>query len=765
LPLTCRSLSKRQIIISAILIVFILIAGSWPSKAYYIRLAFGDPLVYLPYEAVWVGLTLFVPIDLVEVFDGVELEILPDNSHLLTYNGKSKTFTAKSTDSVVEGDTFFVSLTSLVTFLGLKMNWDAETATVYLTPTKPLIGVREIALSDIFNQSLTGLEEQAQVQAALSEQEVEELEAFLSIGQEYEDQDLLQEDQGLIDIIENGTEPEDLSVLQEYTIKAEKAHRVEAVWSQTEDGRERITIQASKDFIISTFLLTDPNRLVVDLNGLYSGHTESVTIDSDLVKLFRLQQNQEDVVRLVAELKEMVGYQVIPLGENVYQITLNYAMREMKADFNESGGTLSLDLPALAAFSHMRLSDPERIVIDINNTTLIPGETILPGGGPVHHVRISQHDPFTTRIVMEVDDDYQLLPVRKQDKLVFLGAQLLESIGYAQLPSGNLFIHLLGTNLPEPQVLYFSRSKGPVLVLDLPAVALSHQLANVEIPSGLGWSIRSAQHADKVRIVVDLRLAVDYTIYLLENNGLGVVLTLPDLTGRKIFVDPGHGGSIAPGAKGKKLEEKEINLATALYLKQLLKRSGAEVIFSREDDTYVSLADRLNISQNSGADIFLSIHANSATNTKATGIETWMHDRFRVSGSVTLAATMQKALVDMLGLIDRGIKQKSLAVLASADIPRVLLEIGFLSNEEEEEMLSQDWFRRLSAQGIFNGIVAYYNLTEKRIPSIDTAKIYTEVLSVLRNNELVYLPEKDKENSSLEVSNEYLVLNEEFFQE
>ena len=176
----------------------------------------------------------------------------------------------------------------------------------------------------------------------------------------------------------------------------------------------------------------------------------------------------------------------------------------------------------------------------------------------------------------------------------------------------------------------------------------------------------------------------------------------------KILIDAGHGGKDS-GAVNGGIYEKDIALDIALRLGGLLKGRGHEVVFSRNDDTFVSLNGRVALANSTCADIFISIHTNSAVNKDANGTEVLVFDKNERLGEV-----LHKHLSADLGLTDRGIKErKDLAVLNGTKMPAVLVETAFLSNEYEKELLMSASFRQRCAEAMLKGVEEYFKAEGK----------------------------------------------------
>lgn len=173
-----------------------------------------------------------------------------------------------------------------------------------------------------------------------------------------------------------------------------------------------------------------------------------------------------------------------------------------------------------------------------------------------------------------------------------------------------------------------------------------------------------------------------------------------------VVIDAGHGGS-DPGAQSVNSRwEKEVNLNIALKVKALLdKESQIDIQMTRTGDTYPSLQDRVDFAEKADADLFISIHANSAT-ASASGTETY----YTRSDSKKLAETIHKYLVKGTGLKDRGVKTASYFVTRETTMPAILLETGFLTNAADAAVLYSASKQQAIAEQIVIGIKEYLGI-------------------------------------------------------
>lgn len=181
-------------------------------------------------------------------------------------------------------------------------------------------------------------------------------------------------------------------------------------------------------------------------------------------------------------------------------------------------------------------------------------------------------------------------------------------------------------------------------------------------------------------------------------------------SGATVVIDAGHGGS-DPGSVGNGQQEKVINLQIAHKLAHKLETQlnnlGYNVVMTRSGDKYHSLSDRVAVANNSGADIFFSIHANSFPSSQVSGIETYHHSGS--SNGNRLASLVQEETIRSTGAFDRGIKSAEFLVLRETVMPATLIEVGFLSNPTEAELIADDGYQNKLVSGMVEGIQRYFN--------------------------------------------------------
>lgn len=298
-------------------------------------------------------------------------------------------------------------------------------------------------------------------------------------------------------------------------------------------------------------------------------------------------------------------------------------------------------------------------------------------------------------------------------------------------------------------------SSAPVRVsaqtADTPAPRLVVTIAGAELgnlPEKMMLDGKIAEQASfnrldnsSVQLVIDVPLALsraDYKVFTLAENKeanrpfrvvVDISRLMPKmkysfsagLRNKVIVLDPGHGGS-DPGAIGPGgTREKAVTLAVAMQVKSLLEASGAKVIMTRRTDVDVAginasdrdeLGARAAVGNQNKADVFVSIHANSFTNPLVNGVGTYYFPKSEYDA--VLAERIQRELAANSGLEDKGIRTANFFVVKRTWMPAVLLELGFLSNPQEEKLLITPAMQQRMAKGIVRGLDGFFQAAAQR---------------------------------------------------
>ena len=206
--------------------------------------------------------------------------------------------------------------------------------------------------------------------------------------------------------------------------------------------------------------------------------------------------------------------------------------------------------------------------------------------------------------------------------------------------------------------------------------------------------------------------------------------------GKVIVVDAGHGG-IDPGANRPGVLEKDINLEIVLVLKDMLNQNGAKVVLSRQTDVELSpecdnekvkgryhrdLAARVEMVEESDADLFISIHANAAPKAQRRGTEVFYSAKSETSKS--LANSIQTELCKVTQT-SRTAKVADYFVLRRNKIPAVLVEVGYITNMEERLLLQSPEYQRKIAEAIAKGIYQFLQKEEGWTGNLSRVFLYT----------------------------------------
>lgn len=169
-----------------------------------------------------------------------------------------------------------------------------------------------------------------------------------------------------------------------------------------------------------------------------------------------------------------------------------------------------------------------------------------------------------------------------------------------------------------------------------------------------------------------------------------------------IVIDAGHGGHDRGGIPFQRIGEKEMTLDVARRLSNELQNAGFRTVLTRRDDTFISLPERVAITNSQRDAVFVSIHFNSAFREGARGFET----HFYAASAARLAGSIQSNLVHASRTENRGVKHATFYVLRNARIPAVLVECGFLTNRDEGNLTLKSSHRARIASLIARGIIA-----------------------------------------------------------
>lgn len=183
-----------------------------------------------------------------------------------------------------------------------------------------------------------------------------------------------------------------------------------------------------------------------------------------------------------------------------------------------------------------------------------------------------------------------------------------------------------------------------------------------------------------------------------------------------IVLDAGHGGS-DPGAQRADVNEKDITMAIINKLKKVLEQKGARIVLTRSDDTFISLEERVRITNQVNPNLFLSVHINSLQSiSDAHGIETY----YQTDRSLPLAVRVHDSLVSGLGAPDRSVRKARFYVINHTPVPAILAEVGYITNKTERDRLISSEYQIKIANALARGVMLF--LQDKNNTQLATKK-------------------------------------------
>jgi N-acetylmuramoyl-L-alanine amidase len=280
-------------------------------------------------------------------------------------------------------------------------------------------------------------------------------------------------------------------------------------------------------------------------------------------------------------------------------------------------------------------------------------------------------------------------------------------VSYARTSSGEISLNVGFTRPTEAKTTLLQAPSR--LVLDFEGAIYDEATRYVDVNVGGVRQIRVGQFQQTppvVRVVVEMTRALRYRV-LRQGQGerYFVQLYRGDRRSTVIMLDAGHGGS-DPGAIGiTGVREKDIALEVTTKLAKALRTRGYEVMLTRDDDRFVSLGQRADLCNEALPMIFVSLHANWIDDPTFTGVMTFHFDG--ASQAQVLAHTVQRNLLASTGAVNREVRTANFFVLRETVVPAVLVEVGFLTNTQEEYKLRDPLYQKRIVDGLAQGIGEY----------------------------------------------------------
>jgi len=426
---------------------------------------------------------------------------------------------------------------------------------------------------------------------------------------------------------------------------------------------------------------------------------------------------------------------------------------------------IAIDLEEEIKYEAGRVPNPDRIFFDLHNTKLaseLIGKSFEVGEGFLRKIRVAQFNASMTRVVLEVDEvaEYSVFllpnPYRliidihgKQDQKTVM-AKASEPPAPAAAPP---------TDTPKEETRPKPAENKPDATRELTdaGAATNSELISRKVratseptssPTFESVSPRPARtESAKGAAKKPPEPPVQGRQAQPTANGERSLIRALGLKIGRIVVDAGHGGHDTGTVGPKGLMEKDLVLDVALRLgKMLEEKLGAEVIYTRNDDTFVPLETRTAMANQHEADLFISVHANSSRSPSARGVETYYLNFTSDPEALEVAArenaVSQKSVFELQDLVkkialkekihesrefandvqralhaglaardaklrDRGVKQAPFVVLIGANMPSILAEVSFVSNPTDEKKLKTTAHRQKIAESLFKGVSRY----------------------------------------------------------
>ncbi|MCK8827648.1 N-acetylmuramoyl-L-alanine amidase family protein [Natroniella acetigena] len=490
--------------------------------------------------------------------------------------------------------------------------------------------------------------------------------------------------------------------------------QVSSIIKDISHSERGLKIDATRPLGVSSVsYLSNPQRAVIDIKNAALAKSQTLEVDDPLIEKVRMSQYQTEphnVVRVVLDLKDNTKVNLAHQDESLLVKSIKSELEEIDYD-DAQGQLLSFELTERVEPEVMALAEGNRLVFDFPDTSKkVIEEQIDIDSELVKGVRTSQFSDDITRIVVdlkelvphELDWEGNTLQVRLMNRLLGVGT------GSEGLKT-ELGLSLLTSTEYEVYKLYDPYR----LVVDLENTVVDKEQLTISEKLGLVKDVRVSQFSTdpkRVRVVFDLDSDVVFELESDEiTKDIDIKLNRFNLKDRIIVVDAGHGGYDPGAISPSGLREKDVALDISLTLEELLKNAGAKVIMTRRDDYFVDLTERSEIANSLDADLLISVHANSHTDQRQLGTETYIA-RDADEQEFLLAEYIQQNKIERLDTRDRGVKKNNLYVLRNTEIPAVLSEVAFLSNPEEEKLLKKSSFKQKAAIALYKGISQYFEL-------------------------------------------------------
>lgn len=298
---------------------------------------------------------------------------------------------------------------------------------------------------------------------------------------------------------------------------------------------------------------------------------------------------------------------------------------------------------------------------------------------------------------------------------------------------GDTYLHIEINTNREVKNFYIQENPNNKyqLIFNIEDAQISNISRQEKLDGNIAKKVFLQEKKDTVQGKIYLQEEVNnnYKIYSLGKKGIAIDIfnsvvntpvasdvALSNVKNKIITIDPGHGGSDSGAVGPNGYTEKEGAFAISQKVASILNQSGAKVVMTRDSDVDVygpnasarnELQARVDVGNNANSDIFVSIHCNAFVNPAANGTQTFYYGS-SYQGQ-RLAQSIQEKMIEANGLRDRGISTCNFYVVKHSYMPAVLIETAFITNYDEEALLSDDEWQTTMAKAIAEGINEYFS--------------------------------------------------------
>ncbi len=503
------------------------------------------------------------------------------------------------------------------------------------------------------------------------------------------------------------------------------------------NGTPTIAIKGDDSFsyvpmYLKAFSLASSDKLIIDIpntdlgsRDVFSQNIYENGIVSMRASLF--ETDPRDIVRVTIEL----------MGNSTYKTSYNKATNELYVSFiNEvgainvqnDGDAIVIETEEQPVFNVEDLGD--RVVIDVLDAELgnLNGQTIPINNEVIEQVRYSQFDTGyegydkVVRVVFDLYDGKSLADNMYVDAVnnniaVYATTEPMNQLHYTY-DSLQASTFLLELDQADKSSIYTDDVNDIITVkVDKNRIDLLDEV-QMDMNDGIIKYINIDGKSNSSQYIIKIKYNSKTAPKIISGNstsdevkisfaGEGLDVINPLYASKLIVVDAGHGGK-DPGASVQGVREKDLNLDTAIKLKNLLEELGFKVYLTREDDTYIGLYERAHIANALNADLFLSIHHNATSNVTSNGVLTVYDGKSTVPNNKAFVDIIQENMVETLQKKNKGLlNYPGIVVTRETQMPSALAELGFLTNDYERELLVQEWYRQKCAESLLNGIKEY----------------------------------------------------------